>query len=112
MSADRPSVYQHRPRPSRSWRFFHWEIPPDRPLVAALAAMALQPAQPVYILRGHGSEIHAAAFIRSNSRLVTADAEGWIVLWSLAIKRPVAVWKAHEGSILGASGWGNEKLIT
>ncbi|KAG4435509.1 hypothetical protein IFR05_009008 [Cadophora sp. M221] len=74
--------------------------------------MALPPAQPAYILRGHGSQIHSTTFIRSNSRLVTGDADGWIVLWSLATKRPVAVWKAHEGAILGASAWGPEKIIT
>ncbi|KUJ16262.1 WD domain-containing protein [Mollisia scopiformis] len=74
--------------------------------------MALPPAQPAYILRGHGSQIHATAFIRSNTRLLTGDADGWIVIWSLATKRPVAVWKAHEGSILGINAWGSEKLIT
>lgn len=74
--------------------------------------MALPPAQPAYILRGHGSQIHSTTFIRSNSRLVTGDAEGWIVIWSLATKRPVAVWRAHEGALLGASAWGPEKLIT
>ncbi|KAK0119844.1 hypothetical protein ONS95_011276 [Cadophora gregata] len=74
--------------------------------------MALPPAQPAYILRGHGSQIHSTTFIRSNSRLVTGDEEGWIVIWSLATKRPVAVWRAHEGAILGASPWGFDKLIT
>jgi WD40 repeat protein len=74
--------------------------------------MALPPAQPAYILRGHGSQIHATAFIRSNLRLLTGDADGWIVVWSLATKRPVAVWKAHEGSLLGIKAWGSEKVIT
>ncbi|CZS89034.1 related to ASTRA-associated protein 1 [Rhynchosporium agropyri] len=74
--------------------------------------MVLPPAQPAYILRGHGSQIHSTIFIRSNSRLVTGDADGWIVMWSLATKRPVAVWRAHEGAILGASAWGPDKIIT
>lgn len=74
--------------------------------------MALPPAQPAYILRGHGSQISTTAFIRSNTRLLTGDSDGWIVLWSLATKRPVAVWRAHEGSILGINAWGSEKLIT
>ena len=43
---------------------------------------------------------------------MTGDADGWIVVWSLAIKRPIAVWKAHEGTILGARGWGDGRLIT
>ncbi|CZR63399.1 related to ASTRA-associated protein 1 [Phialocephala subalpina] len=74
--------------------------------------MALPPAQPAYILRGHGSQISTTAFIRANTRLLTGDSDGWIVVWSLAIKRPVTVWKAHEGSILGINAWGSEKLIT
>ncbi|KAE9371401.1 WD domain-containing protein [Stipitochalara longipes BDJ] len=74
--------------------------------------MALPPATPAYILRGHGSQIHATTFVRSNRRLMTGDADGWIVLWSLTIKRPVAVWRAHQGSILGASAWGSDKYIT
>jgi WD40 repeat protein len=74
--------------------------------------MPLSPAQPVYILRGHSASIHAVLFIRSNSRLITADAEGWIVLWNVSTRRPVAVWKAHEASILGAAPWGDDRIIT
>lgn len=73
--------------------------------------MALPPAQPAYILRGHAAQIHSTTFIRSNSRLVTGDADGWIVLWSLATKRATAVWRAHEAAILGVCEWG-ERLIT
>ncbi|EPE28353.1 WD40 repeat-like protein [Glarea lozoyensis ATCC 20868] len=78
--------------------------------------MALQQTQPQpqpsYILRGHASQIHSTSFIRQNTRLITGDAEGWIVIWSIAIKRPVAVWRAHEGSILGTGAWGTNKIIT
>lgn len=74
--------------------------------------MSLPPPQPAYILRGHAAQVHSTEFIRSNSRLVTGDADGWVVVWSLAIKRPVAVWKAHEGTILGARAWGVDKIIT
>ncbi|RDL39812.1 uncharacterized protein BP5553_04152 [Venustampulla echinocandica] len=68
--------------------------------------------QPSYVLRGHGAHIHSTSFIRSNSRLVTGDADGWIVIWSLATKRPVAVWRAHQGTILGADAWEGDKIIT
>jgi ASTRA-associated protein 1 len=74
--------------------------------------MSLPPAQPAYILRGHAAQIHSVSFMRSNTRLVTGDADGWIVVWSLATKRPVAVWRAHEGTLLGASSWGSDKLVT
>ncbi|KAH7173537.1 WD40-repeat-containing domain protein [Fusarium flagelliforme] len=67
---------------------------------------------PKSILRGHKSQIHAAAFIRSNERLITGDADGFVVLWDLTIMRPRAVWRAHEKALLGVRGWGDDKVIT
>ncbi|KAM3515953.1 hypothetical protein MY11210_000493 [Beauveria gryllotalpidicola] len=67
---------------------------------------------PVNILRGHKSQIHAAAFVRGNDRLATGDADGYVMLWDLAIMRPKAVWRAHESAILAIRGWGNDKIIT
>ncbi|KAF4997159.1 hypothetical protein FGRMN_4053 [Fusarium graminum] len=67
---------------------------------------------PKSILRGHKSQIHAAAFVRSNERLVTGDADGFVVLWDLTIMRPRAVWRAHEKALLGLRGWGDDKIIT
>lgn len=49
-------------------------------------------------LRGHKAPI--SCITRNNDDLVSADREGWIILWSLKTKRPIAVWKAHEGHIL------------
>lgn len=72
----------------------------------------LPPAQPVYILRGHQAQIHAVRFVRSNSRLITGDADGWIVVWVLGTKRPTAVWKAHDNAILGVAPWGQNRIIT
>lgn len=74
--------------------------------------MSLPAAQPAYVLRGHSAQIHSVSFMRFNSRLVTGDADGWIVVWNLATKRPVAAWKAHEGTIMGVRSWGSDKLIT
>lgn len=62
------------------------------------------PATPVYVLRGHASPIHSLNFYGSNSRLISGDADGWVVVWDLTSKRAVATWKAHEGSILGLTG--------
>lgn len=67
---------------------------------------------PKTILRGHGAQVHAAVFIRDNERLATGDADGHVVLWDLTIARPRAVWKAHDGAILGIRGWGRDKIIT
>jgi WD40 repeat protein len=69
----------------------------------------LPPAQPDYVLRGHTAQIHCVHFLRQNLRLLTGDADGWVVLWNFAVKRPVAVWKAHGGSVLGVGSWGSEE---
>lgn len=70
------------------------------------------PPQPKAILRGHKAQVHAAAFVRSNERLLTGDADGFVVAWDLTIMRPRAVWQAHENAILGISAWGPDKIIT
>ncbi len=77
-----------------------------------------EPLQPLYILRGHLAQIHALAFIAANSRLITADADGWVVLWNVATRRPLAVWKAHENAVLAVAEWnesgggGGRRIIT
>ena len=69
---------------------------------------------PKSILRGHKAQVHAASFIRNppETRLVTGDADGFVVVWDLTIVRPRAVWQAHEGALLGIKGWKEDKLIT
>ncbi|KAK1831841.1 ASTRA-associated protein 1 [Podospora conica] len=70
------------------------------------------PAHPKSILRGHKTSVHAAAFIRGNERLLTGDADGFVIVWDLTILRPRAVWQAHDGAILGFSSWGPDRIIT
>ncbi|KAI7179206.1 hypothetical protein D0869_07987 [Hortaea werneckii] len=70
------------------------------------------PLQPSYILRGHTAQVHAVLFLRENLRLLSGDADGWVVLWDVPIKRPVAVWRAHKSTILGLGSWGECKIIT
>ena len=73
----------------------------------------LPPAQPTYIFRGHGAQIHALHFLRRNTRLVSGDADGWVVMWNLVNRRPVAVWRPHQGAILGLGSRDvGEKVIT
>lgn len=80
--------------------------------LATLSPATLPPAQPVYILRGHIAAIHSLLFLRQNSRLLSGDADGFVVLWSLAHKRPSVVWRAHQGSILGFGTWSDDRIIT
>ena len=74
--------------------------------------LPLPPAQPAYVFRGHTAQIHSVAIVRQNTHLITGDADGWVVCWKLASKRPVAVWRAHDASILGAAAWGRDNLVT
>ncbi|GAB1727205.1 hypothetical protein NU195Hw_g273t1 [Hortaea werneckii] len=71
-----------------------------------------QPLQPSYILRGHTAQVHSVLFLHNNLRLLSGDADGWVVLWDVPIKRPVAVWRAHRSTILGLGSWGESKVIT
>ncbi|OAL54432.1 WD40 repeat-like protein [Pyrenochaeta sp. DS3sAY3a] len=73
---------------------------------------SLPSAQPSYILRGHASQIHSVQFVHNNRRLLTGDGDGWIVYWRVETKRALAVWKAHEGAILGTAEWGSDRIIT
>lgn len=78
----------------------------------AIQSSEQPPAQPAYVLRGHSSQIHAIHFLRDNARLLTGDADGFVVLWSTTTKRATAVWKAHSSTILGLGSWGDDKIIT
>lgn len=71
-----------------------------------------RPLQPKSVLRGHKAQVHVATFIRRNARLVTGDADGFVVSWDLTIMRPRAVWQAHSSAILGIAGWGEDNIIT
>lgn len=75
-------------------------------------ASPLPPPQPVYILRGHASPIHSVQFFRQNTRLLSADADGWVVIWDVTTKRPLAVWKAHDSALLGTAPWGEHRIVT
>ncbi|KAJ5690403.1 hypothetical protein N7462_004795 [Penicillium macrosclerotiorum] len=66
------------------------------------------PVTPIYILRGHVAPIHALNILSGNLRLISGDADGWVVIWDLVTKRPVAVWKAHEGAVLEVKGLYND----
>ncbi|KAL8939918.1 MAG: hypothetical protein Q9211_002522 [Gyalolechia sp. 1 TL-2023] len=77
-----------------------------------MSSELLPPLQPSFILRGHSAQVHAVHFIHGNTRLLTGDADGWLVSWNLALKRPVAVWRAHTNAILGIGSWGDDRIIT
>ena len=76
-----------------------------------MASEPLPPAQPAYVLRGHTAQVHAVHFMRSNSRLLTGDADGWTICWDVTYKRAVAVWKAHQSAVLGFGDWEQRRAV-
>ncbi|KAK3318215.1 WD40-repeat-containing domain protein [Apodospora peruviana] len=75
-------------------------------------ATEAKPAQPKSVLRGHKAQVHATAFVSRNERLMTGDADGFVIAWDLTVMRPRAVWQAHTNAILGITGWGADRVIT
>ncbi|KAJ5893650.1 hypothetical protein N7495_005341 [Penicillium taxi] len=73
--------------------------------MAERSGQLLAPATPTYVLRGHSTPIHALHIFSQNLRLISGDADGWIVIWDLVTKRPVTVWKAHRGAVLEVKGF-------
>lgn len=51
-----------------------------------------------FSLRGHKAPITCFATVGNN--VVSADREGWVILWDLTTRRPKALWRAHEGHVL------------
>lgn len=82
-------------------------VPPSSASSSSLktGSSLLPPPTPKYILRGHTSPIQSLKFYAQNSRLVSGDSDGWIVVWDMATKRAVGCWKAHGGAILCVVGF-------
>ncbi|TID25980.1 WD40 repeat-like protein [Venturia nashicola] len=81
-------------------------------MTSTIQTTTLPPAQPLYILRGHKAQVHAVKFIRSNRRLLTGDADGFVILWDIVSKRARVVWRAHLKSVLGLGSWGGDKVLS
>lgn len=65
------------------------------------------PPRPTYIFRAHQAAIHALHFFHHAQEhyFVSGDGDGYIIVWRLLTRRPIAVWKAHEGGISGLKTW-------
>lgn len=74
--------------------------------------MALPPLQPTYILRGQAAQVHALEFSPTNSHLLSGDAEGYVICWSLASKRATASWRPHTTAVLGIAWWTQDIIVT
>ncbi|KZP00572.1 WD-40 repeat-containing protein [Calocera viscosa TUFC12733] len=66
---------------------------------------------PAHILRQHSAQISALAFSADNSLIYSGDADGIVCIVYCKTLRPVSLWKAHGGSILGMEEW-DDKVVT
>jgi WD40 repeat protein len=73
--------------------------------------MSRPPPTPSHILRSHTAEITSLSLSDDNERLYSTDASGTVVISSTRTTRPIASWKAHTASILGAEEW-EDKVVT
>ncbi|KAK5078200.1 Astra associated protein 1 Asa1 [Lithohypha guttulata] len=81
-------------------------------MLTSKQAPSYGPPTPAYIFRGHQAAIHALHFFASNRYFISGDSDGWIVVWRLITKRPAAVWKAHDGGVMGIKDWQGSSIIT
>ncbi|KAK7203261.1 WD40-repeat-containing domain protein [Myxozyma melibiosi] len=63
-------------------------------------------------LRALSNPTTAIAFHRSNIRLVSGDDNGWCVHWSLVTRRPLAIWRSHEDTVLTVKWLSDDLLLT
>ena len=69
------------------------------------------PTAPRYILRGHKEPVHTVQLFSNNLRLVSGDADGWVIVWDMTLKRPHVVWKAHEGALLEVKAYQIDTVV-
>ncbi|KAK9469986.1 WD40-repeat-containing domain protein [Dipodascopsis tothii] len=60
-------------------------------------------AVPQATLRAHAASVTALAVSADNLEIVSGDEAGWIVVWSLATRRPRTVFRPHTASVLTAT---------
>ncbi|GEQ71940.1 hypothetical protein JCM33374_g5626 [Metschnikowia sp. JCM 33374] len=53
---------------------------------------------PKFSLRAHKAAL--TCIITHQDKLISSDRDGWIIVWNLASRRPMALWRGHDGHIL------------
>lgn len=64
------------------------------------------------ILRAHKAAVASVAFSDEQPELASGDADGWVIWWSVESRRPLAVWRAHEGALLAVIWLPQCRLLT
>lgn len=61
---------------------------------------ALTTSRAAYTLRAHRTSITGLDFSFNGLDLCSSDDSGWTVWWNLETRRPLAIWKSHENSVI------------
>lgn len=79
----------------------------------------VQPPAPYFVLRGHPSEVQCLHFppvIQTSddsplaNTLISGDASGFVIVWSMLTCRPLAIWQAHTSALLTVRTIGSQVL--
>lgn len=65
----------------------------------------------LWSLRGHFNSITNIQTFR-NDQVITADENGWIIIWNLLNHRPRGCWKGHDNSIISMKVLPQDYLFT
>ena len=70
--------------------------------------------EPEFVLRGHSHAVTALRFLDRDSAklLASGDVGGYVQLWNLATRRPVATWAAAPLGVLEVHAHDDGKLLT
>ncbi|KAM9893874.1 hypothetical protein OXX79_009074 [Metschnikowia pulcherrima] len=63
-----------------------------------VSAQSTLNTMPKFSLRAHKAALTCIA--HHLGTIVSSDRDGWIIIWNITSRRPMALWKAHEGHIL------------
>jgi WD40 repeat protein len=84
--------------------------------------MARPPPDPLYVLRPHGAEITSLSFVPVETpnfqdrvpreSLVSGDVGGDVSLWSLATRRVIVRWRAHDAGVLETAALPDNRLTS
>ncbi|KAJ2162620.1 Astra associated protein 1 Asa1 [Coemansia sp. RSA 552] len=69
--------------------------------------------QPEFVFRGHQAAVNSVCFFADDRYLVSGDQDGLVIVWNMALKRPlVKIANAHSAAVLAVSGVGTDTVVT
>ncbi|KAI9288997.1 WD40-repeat-containing domain protein [Umbelopsis sp. AD052] len=67
---------------------------------------------PVYIFRGHKSQVNTLCWLDGDKYFCSGDLEGNLILWDVETRRPKQQWRAHTESVLSVQAIDATTLVS